>query len=85
MDSFKMVIEALGDYVQVAQALGITPGTVSSMKSRDSIPPTYWHALTELARAKDKPEINLDTLARLYAAKPAPSSDKQSPAQGQAA
>lgn len=85
MNSFADVITALGGYVQVAQLLGTTPGTVSSMQSRGSIPPGYWQLIAERARVLGKSEITIDTLARLYAEKARRPSGSSSETEGAAA
>ena len=59
------VIQELGGYAKLAEALGLPRGTVSAMKSRNSIPADQWAAVALEASSQGKETITLDLLARL--------------------
>ena len=71
MDSFSAVIDAFG-YAELAKLLERPEGTVSSWKTRDSIPPEVWQQIVTEAEAKNIKGISLSVLAGLAAKKRAP-------------
>jgi post-segregation antitoxin (ccd killing protein) len=66
MKSVPDLIEALGGHQQLARALRVPPGTVSSWKSRRAIPARVWTALVAHARKRQLQGIDLETLASLH-------------------
>ncbi|MGL4812390.1 MAG: carph-isopro domain-containing protein [Beijerinckiaceae bacterium] len=61
------VLQAFGGVSEVAAILGKGYSTVSEMKRRGNIPPAYWPALIEAAKAKAIPEeITADSLLRVH-------------------
>ena len=65
------IIKALGDYVKVAEALGIPEGTVAAWKSRNSIPPSQWVSIVNLAKKRRVMSITYALLASLRVRKEA--------------
>ncbi len=65
MDSHADIIKALGGYLKVAEALGLPSGTVSAMKTRNSIGPEHWAGVVAEAKKQGKDEITLELLASL--------------------
>lgn len=70
MDSVTQIVEALGGTSAVAAALARPTSTVSSWKSRGTIPAAHWQRLTTIARQRKIEGINLERLAQI-AARPA--------------
>lgn len=70
MQTFSQIIDALGGYAKAADAIGVPAGTVSAWKTRDSIPPAYWHRLVNAATAQGISGVSLETLARMSETKP---------------
>jgi post-segregation antitoxin (ccd killing protein) len=66
MKSVPDLIEALGGHQQLARALRVPPGTVSSWKSRRAVPARVWTALVAHARKRQLQGIDLETLASLH-------------------
>jgi post-segregation antitoxin (ccd killing protein) len=66
MKSVPDLIEALGGHQQLARALRVPPGTVSSWKSRRAVPARVWTALLAHARKRQLQGIDLETLASLH-------------------
>jgi antitoxin CcdA len=66
MKSVSELIESLGGHQQLARALRVPPGTVSSWKSRGAIPARVWTALVAQARKRRLQGIDLETLASLH-------------------
>ena len=71
MQTFSQIIDALGGYAKAADAIGVPAGTVSAWKTRDSIPPAYWHRLVNAAGSQGIAGVSLETLARMSETKPA--------------
>ena len=65
MESHSDVIENLGGYLKLADALGLPKGTVSAMKSRNSIPPEHWPAVASEAQKQGSSKITVEMLAEL--------------------
>jgi len=67
------VIDKLGGTKAVAEALGLSPSTVSCWRAEDrrGIPSAHWLALSRLAADKGVSEITLEALAELSANEPA--------------
>lgn len=53
MESYRDVIDAFGGYADFAKAVGIRPGTASSLRSRQSLPVVYWEKTIQAATAQD--------------------------------
>jgi post-segregation antitoxin (ccd killing protein) len=66
MKSVPDLIDALGGHQQLARALRVPPGTVSSWKSRRAVPARVWTALVAHARKRQLEGIDLETLASLH-------------------
>jgi DNA-binding transcriptional regulator YdaS (Cro superfamily) len=66
------VIDALGGTKAVAEALSLSPSTVSCWRAEDrrGIPSAHWLALSRLAAEKGVSEITLEALAELAAFEP---------------
>ena len=64
LQTFADIIEKFG-YAKLAEALGRPEGTVSSWKTRDSIPPDVWSSLVDAAARHGVEGISLDVLAAL--------------------
>lgn len=60
------VIDRLGGYRAVAEALGENPTTVQNWRRR-GIPGRFWPAIARLATKRGHPEITVDVLAGLPA------------------
>ena len=82
MQTFSDIIEKFG-YAKLAGALGRPEGTVSSWKTRDSIPPDAWSALVEAAAHHGVVGVSLDVLAKL--AENRARQSQSAPGQGEAA
>jgi hypothetical protein len=67
MPTVSEIIEQLGDTGAVAGALGLRDNSVSSWKSRGSIPGEHWRALVDLAEARGLHSITVDVLASMHA------------------
>lgn len=63
MNSFSAVIDAFGG--RFAEAIGVPDSHARAMKSRKSIPPTYWLETVAAAQKLGIEGITLDVLARL--------------------
>lgn len=75
MQTFSQIIDALGGYAKAADAIGVPTGTVSAWKTRDSIPPAYWHRLVNAATAMNLAGVSLEALARMSEVKPTKSNE----------
>lgn len=79
MDTFSQIIARLGGPAIVASLIEAKHEAVRKMAKRESIPPEYWPALIDAARAKRMSGVTLAKLSRLrkprkaYTRKPAPS------------
>lgn len=69
MRTFSELIDELGGYLAVSEELGVPKGTASAMKTRNSIPPKHWAAITKLAQRLGKPTVTIEMLAGLSARK----------------
>lgn len=67
MNSFRTLIDAFSDRRALAAALEIDANRIAVFKRRDSIPPAYWRALIDHARAAGVPGVTADALADLAA------------------
>lgn len=67
VNSFAEVIDALGGTAQFARAVGMKPNTAKMAKSRDSIAPAWWPAVTGAAVAVERQDITVERLAELAA------------------
>jgi len=81
MDTFSDIIKALGGYAVVAEALSLPPKSVSSMRTRDSVPPEHWPALAKHADSRGRPDITVEFLANLRRPRKARESQPADPAQ----
>lgn len=77
------VIDALGGSTKFGLACGFTVNAAargSDMKQRNSIPPAYWPRIVQAARKAGRPEITLDALKAMRAARiskrPSPSNSE---------
>ena len=64
--TFSSIIDLFG-YAELAKAIGRPEGTVSSWKSRNSIPPEAWSSVVAEARRRRIKGVSLDLLADLSA------------------
>lgn len=76
MNSFEDIIAAFGGPAKFAAAIGIKPFHAQTMKTRGSIPPTYWSRVVAAAaeRAEAEPAfrvVTLDLLTQLHERKAA--------------
>lgn len=55
------ILNAIGDYKDIAARLGVTPSRVSHWKSL-GIPPRHWIAVARMARARHLRGITLDLI-----------------------
>lgn len=62
------IINLLGGYKEVAEWLELHPTTVFKW-TRDGIPHKRWLEIETLARRRNKPQINLESIARSYGKK----------------
>jgi hypothetical protein len=69
MRTFCEILEHLGGSGTVAAALKLPMTTVDSWKRRDSIPPSYWPPLVNVARKRGMVDISLQRLAEIAATK----------------
>lgn len=69
MRSVSEIVDALGGLTAVAAALDLPLTTVSSWKSRDSVPVSYWSPLLAAARKRGV-AITVDCFAQIAAARP---------------
>lgn len=67
--TFADIIDLFG-YAKLADALGRPEGTVSSWKTRNSIPPEVWSAVVAEAKRRGIKGVSLDLLARMRAERP---------------
>lgn len=65
MDSFSLLITALGGPTEVATALDLAAGTVQKMRERNSIHPKHFPSFVKLAEQRGLKGVTLETLARL--------------------
>ena len=65
MESFSDLIDKLGGYLKLSEVLGLPRGTVSAMKTRNSIPPEHWPVIAREAERLGLPGVTLDSLAEL--------------------
>lgn len=63
MNTFAEVIDSLGGYARLAAVIGVSAGTVSSMRSRNSIPAAYWRRIVNEAARQGIDGISFETLA----------------------
>jgi len=70
MITASQIIDALGGTSEVTRRLAAKrPTTVSSWKTRGSIPPQWWPRLIAIARERQVDVVTLETLASLAAKK----------------
>tara|TARA_B100000678_G_scaffold290340_2_gene303040 strand:- start:3632 stop:3865 length:234 start_codon:yes stop_codon:yes gene_type:complete len=69
MKSCSDIIDALGGYRPVAEALGVPEGTVASWKCRGRISSNAWPGILNLAKAEGVDWITIDALHNLRIAK----------------
>ncbi|MCW6509793.1 carph-isopro domain-containing protein [Lichenifustis flavocetrariae] len=67
MRTFSDVIDDLGGYLAVAEAIAVPKGTASAMKTRQSIPSEYWDGLVTLARRLGRDDVTFEVLAEISA------------------
>lgn len=65
MDSFSLLITALGGPTEVAKELELGTGRVQKMRERNSVHPKHFPAFVRLAEKRGLDGITLETLARL--------------------
>lgn len=65
--SFTDLIDKLGGYLRLSEALGLPRGTVSAMRTRNSIPPEQWPAVVREAQRQGLVDITVESLAELRA------------------
>ena len=67
ISSFSDVINALGGTTKFARAIGMKANTAKMAKSRDSIAPEWWAAVTAAASNAGRHDISAEKLAELAA------------------
>jgi hypothetical protein len=65
METFADIVDRLGGYAVVAAEMKMRPTTVQSWRARNSIPPSDWLAVVELAKRLGVPGVTLDVLAKI--------------------
>ena len=65
MRTFSNLIDELGGYLKLSEVLNLPRGTVSAMKTRNSIPPEHWPAIAREAERVGIEGVTLDSLAEL--------------------
>jgi hypothetical protein len=63
------IFDAFGGATRLAEAIGINPIHAQTMKTRRSIPVTYWPALVKAAERQKIPGITFERLVRLHTRK----------------
>lgn len=69
MRTFAEVVNAFGGPARFAEAIGIPAFHAQTMKTRDSIPATYWSDVVEAAKQARIKGISLELLAEIAAEK----------------
>jgi len=67
MRSVPDIFDALGGPAAVSRLISVNGSTASEMKRRESIPPEYWAALVEAAKAAGRDDITYESLALIHA------------------
>lgn len=57
----RAILNAIGDYKDIAAKLGLHPSNVSRWKS-DGIPPEHWPSISRMARARHLRGITLELI-----------------------
>jgi lipoate synthase len=65
MDSFSLLITALGGPTAVARELELGTPSVQKMRERNSVHPKHFPAFVKLAEKRGLPGVTLESLARL--------------------
>ena len=63
------IFDAFGGATRLAEAIGIDAIHAQTMKTRRSIPVTYWPALVKAAKRQKIPGITFEHLVRLHITK----------------
>jgi hypothetical protein len=67
------LFDALGGPTAIASERGLAVSTVSSWKSRGSVPVEHWAPLIAMANRRGKPELTAEVLLQIHDRSSAPS------------
>jgi hypothetical protein len=67
MSNVASLIDSLGGYAKIAEAIEVRPGTVAAWRHRGSVPVPYWPKLISAAPALGAAALTYDVLVEAHA------------------
>lgn len=65
METFKQIIKEWPTLAEFATDIGVIPNHAKQMRTRDSIPPSYWKRVAAAAEVRRFPDITVETMANI--------------------